>query len=58
VVFVSSQWMMLVAIVGTFATLIPLMALRQQTPTNYYLLAAFVSLNHCGNSVAFCPLAT
>lgn len=37
----QNNWMMLVAVLGTFATLIPLMIKRQETPTNYILLAAF-----------------
>ncbi|XP_052780131.1 protein lifeguard 4-like [Mya arenaria] len=37
----TNNWMMLVAFIGTLATLLPLMIKRQETPTNYILLAAF-----------------
>jgi uncharacterized membrane protein len=38
-----SQWMLLVAIIGSLGLLIALMVYRQETPTNYILLALFVS---------------
>lgn len=49
-VFFLSHWMLLVAMLGTIVILIPLMIKRQETPTNYILLGAFVScftLYHC-----------
>jgi hypothetical protein len=41
--FFDSNWMMLVSFIGTFASLFGLMWKRQETPTNYILLAVFVS---------------
>ena len=37
-----SNWMMLVSLIGTFCSLFALMWKRQETPTNYILLAVFV----------------
>lgn len=37
----QSQWMLLVAIIGSLGLLIALMVYRQETPTNYILLALF-----------------
>ncbi|KAH3881263.1 protein lifeguard 4-like [Dreissena polymorpha] len=37
----TNNWMMFVALFGTLAIMFPLMLKRQETPTNYILLAAF-----------------
>lgn len=37
----ENNWMMLVSLIGTFVTLFGLMWKRQETPTNYILLAVF-----------------
>ena len=38
-----SGWMMITALFGTFGVLLALMWKRNETPTNYILLAVFVS---------------
>ena len=38
-----SNWMILIALLGTLVVLFPLMIKRHETPTNYILLGAFVS---------------
>ena len=40
----SSNWMILVALLGTLVVLFPLMIKRHETPANYILLGAFVSM--------------
>ena len=40
---IFSNWMILVALLGTLVVLFPLMIKRHETPTNYILLGAFVS---------------
>ena len=42
-VSVFSHWMLLVAMVGSIGLVIALMVYKTQTPTNYILLALFVS---------------
>ncbi|KAL4227195.1 Transmembrane BAX inhibitor motif-containing protein 4 [Mactra antiquata] len=37
----QNNWMLLIAFIGTLATLFPLMIKRQETPTNYILLGLF-----------------
>ncbi|XP_045166925.1 protein lifeguard 4-like [Mercenaria mercenaria] len=40
----KNPWIMLVAFIGTLGTLFALMVKRQETPTNYILLAVFTAL--------------
>ena len=40
-----SNWMLMVSLIGTFGSLFALMWKRQETPTNYILLAVFVRLS-------------